>query len=365
MALSRALPSPAPRPPAPSSAQLLREYLLSPQARAALAPTAAGVPERLWVESLLAPVLAVLDRPGKGFRGRLTEVAYRLAGGAGDPPPALAAVFEILHAGSMIVDDIEDDSHERRGAPAVHRLHGLPLALNAGNWMYFAPFQLLPALGLSPPAELQLRRRLSEVLLDCHFGQALDLGARLPAVPQDRLADVAATVGTLKTGRLLALAAEAGAMCAGAPEEIAAALAQMGEALGVGLQMLDDLGNLSGRGPAGKRYEDLRLGRVTWCWAWAATRLDAAAFADLVHQSEQVTAQAHLSIARPDEDDRFEPLAARLRTLVAGPGQLEAHRHLHQALRRLREQLARSGAPVVAALETLEQEIARLEVSYG
>ncbi len=355
-------PEPASGQPLPEAAQLLLEQVLSSAGLGALGPAAAGVPEVVWRDALLAPVLDILGRPGKGFRGRLTEAAFHLAGGTGDPPPALAAIFEIIHAGSMIVDDIEDDSSERRGAPAVHRRHGLPLALNAGNWMYFAPIRLLGALGLPAAAELHLGRRLSEVLLDCHFGQALDLGARLASIPQTRVSDVATTISTLKTGRLLALAAEAGALCAGASAEVTAALADFGGALGVGLQMLDDLGNLSGRTPSGKRYEDLRHGRVTWPWAWAAAQLDGPAFAELVGQGERLSAEARLSLARAPGADRFEPLAATLRGLVVGPGRLEAHWHLHEALRHLRERL---GPQPSGAIERVEKEIARLEVSYG
>jgi geranylgeranyl pyrophosphate synthase len=348
--------------PLPSAAHLLRARLLSAAAIGELVPAAAGVPERLWHESLVGPVLELLGRPGKGFRGRITRIAFRLAGGVGEPPPALAAMFEVLHAGSMIVDDIEDESSERRGAPTVHRLHGLPLALNAGNWMYFAPFRLAGELGLPPAAELALCRRLGQVLLDCHFGQALDLGARLSAIPPRRLADVAATISALKTGRLLALAAETGALCAGAEPPVAAALAELGEALGVGLQMLDDLGNLSSDGAPGKRHEDLRQGRVTWPWAWAAAQLDEAAFADLVRQGELLSAQARLSIARAPGPDRFEPLAATLRALVTGPGRLAARRQLEAALRDVR---ARLGPLAAGPLEQLAQEVARLEVSYG
>jgi geranylgeranyl pyrophosphate synthase len=368
-------PEPSPLAEPISAASLLRERLWSKSALAGLSPEAAGLPEALWHESLLRPVLEILGRPGKEFRSRLTRLAFLLAGGAGAPPPALGAIFELIHAGSMIIDDIEDDSAERRGAPAVHRLHGLPLALNAGSWMYFAPFRLLPELELPAEVELRLAGRLGQVLLDCHSGQALDLGARLSAIPQHQLAAVAGTISTLKTGRLLSLAAEVGALCAGADQAVAAALAELGEALGVGLQMLDDLANLSGRAPASKRYEDLRHGRVTWPWAWAAGQLDEAAFANLLQQSEQLSAQARLSIARAPGSDRpgvpkqvrplgvdFEPLAATLRGLVAGPGRLAAHWHLREALRRLRVRL---GTAPGGALEQLEQEIARLEVSYG
>jgi geranylgeranyl pyrophosphate synthase len=331
--------------------------LAAAPARARLCPTAAGVPEALWRKALVNPVGEILGRPGKGFRRRLVELAYVLGGGAGDPPAALGAMLETLHAGSMIVDDIEDDSDERRGEPAVHRVFGLPIALNAGNWMYFAPFELITELGLSAASELHLRRRMARVLLDCHFGQALDLATRLHAVPQTGVRDVAATISTLKTGRLLALAAEAGALAAGAKPADVAAIAAFGEALGVGLQMLDDLGDLSPHTPRSKRFEDLAEGRVTWPWAWAAELLSERAYRGFVNDRVQ---------AATARDGRLEAFAGRLRHLVAAQGRSQAHWHLGEALRTLRAHLGPCPpARVAAALDGAADEIARLEASYG
>jgi geranylgeranyl pyrophosphate synthase len=348
-------PEAAPLRPPPARSQLALGSLLSPTALAALGPAAAGVPAQLWRRSLLAPVEAILSRPGKGFRARLTELAFRLGGGRGQPPPALGALLEVIHAGSMIIDDIEDGSPERRGAPAVHCLHGMPLALNAGNWMYFAPLSLLPALGLPPQAELRLHRRITRVLLDCHFGQALDLGAQLRETTAAELPDVVATVSLLKTGRLVGLAAELGAVAAGADDARVAAIVAFGEALGVALQMLDDLGNLA---PAAseKRHEDLRHGRVTWVWAWAA-QLDPARFAALVEERERLAAEA---LIRPGLHTGWERLARRLRTLVDQAGRQQAHLGLDEALDCLRGHVG--DHPL---LKAIAHEIERLEVSYG
>jgi geranylgeranyl pyrophosphate synthase len=359
----------------PSPAVGLTKDLFSAAALAALGPAAAALPRSLWDRALRDPVLELLQRPGKGFRQRLTETAYRLAGGEGSPPPRLGALLEVIHAGSMIVDDIEDGSDARRGGPAVHRLHGVPLALNAGNWMYFAPLDLIGQLGLSPGAELHLRQRATRTLLDCHYGQALDLAARPDRLDRQQVADVVRAISTLKTGRLLGLCAEAGAILAGADHAMQAALHRFGEALGVGLQMLDDLGNLTGKLAPDRRHEDLRRGRVTWAWAWAASLLDQAAFAELGRQSLQVRdpepaagAGADSSSAAVHREDqaarlrRCDLLAGTLRTLVVGHGRLYAHWHLAEALADLRGHVPPGQA---AALHLLETEIIRLEVSYG
>ena len=47
------------------------------------------------------------------------------------------ALPELLHVGSLIIDDVQDDSDVRRGGPACHKMYGEPLAINAGCASYF------------------------------------------------------------------------------------------------------------------------------------------------------------------------------------------------------------------------------------
>ncbi len=144
------------------------------------APDHDHVPLELWERALFGPAREFLTRPGKEIRSRLVETGWLLCGGApGAHPPELPWLVEILHAGSLIVDDIEDGSPERRGAPALHELVGLPLALNTGNWLYFWPLVLIERLGLPESRALALYRETSRVLVGCHQGQALDLSVRV------------------------------------------------------------------------------------------------------------------------------------------------------------------------------------------
>ncbi len=46
-----------------------------------------------------------------------------------------AVAIELLHNAFLVHDDIEDESEMRRGEPALHSLHGVPLALNTGDAM--------------------------------------------------------------------------------------------------------------------------------------------------------------------------------------------------------------------------------------
>jgi geranylgeranyl diphosphate synthase type II len=72
-------------------------------------------------------------RGGKGMRPSLCLAACRAHGGATDDAVDSAVALELLHNAFLVHDDIEDGSRARRGRPTLHELHGLPLALNAGD----------------------------------------------------------------------------------------------------------------------------------------------------------------------------------------------------------------------------------------
>ena len=227
--------------------------------------------------SLLEPLEAMSSNPGKCIRGRLVELIWRLlavseseAMAQAESLQTCAQVVELIHAGSLIVDDIEDGSRMRRGKPALHVSQGLPIALNAGNWLYFWPYELLRDLKIAPSETLYLYEHCHRTLLRAHFGQAIDLGSRIDELPQASVADACKASLQLKTGALMGFAAVLGATIAGVPRATVEAVDRFGRDLGVSLQMFDDLGNLLGRCEPTKQHEDLFLGRPSWVWACAA-----------------------------------------------------------------------------------------------
>ncbi len=330
--------------------ELLEREFSGPALERILELEGGAVPVAVWEQALLGPAREFLGRPGKAFRARLVQAGWELAGGEGAPPLMLPLLVELLHAGSLIVDDIEDGSTHRRGAPALHQLYGLPLALNTGNWLYFAPMALLPRLELPAATELAITRRAVATLLRCHQGQALDLSVRVGDLAQSELPGVVAASTRLKTGVLMEFAALLGALAAGAPDEKAQALGRFGMGLGLGLQMLDDLSTLESSREGPKQHEDLRLGRPTWPWAWLAQELAPERFGPLA------------ALAREVEHGRADAskLAAAMRAALGRRGREIAHGHLHDAL----THLAAAVGPA-RGLMALSREIARMEESYG
>lgn len=227
--------------------------------------------------ALLNPVKDLISNRGKRIRGKLVALSYRLV--AESTTPSLvqttqcrtcAEVVELIHAGSLVVDDIEDGSVTRRGKPALHIRYGLPTALNTGNWLYFWPFQLLKGLELPSRTILSVYEYYHRTLLRAHFGQAMDLGSRVDRLLQNRVPEVCLATMELKTGALMGFAMGLGAAIGGSNEAVTSLLDQFGRHLGVALQMFDDLGNVLGIREPAKKYEDLVLYRPSWAWGCAA-----------------------------------------------------------------------------------------------
>lgn len=268
----------------------LRAELSPAMLRRQLPEQEAALPRHYWQRALGAPLQDFLDRPSKMFRASMTEWAWNAAGGTGALPSAFPLAVEALHAGSLIIDDIEDDATERRGDTALHLRYGLAPALNAGNWLYFWPARLLAEAGLPPERELAALKKLGATQHRCHLGQGLDVALKVQDIHQEDMTQVAATKTTLKTGALMGLSAYFGALAAGLEHEHCDAFARFGENLGNVLQMLDDAGSISSDDRAEKAREDLVTGAPTWAWAWAAERLDSPDYKELVGLSHDVQA---------------------------------------------------------------------------
>ena len=285
--------------------------------------------EQILAAALLDPLAEVISNPGKRVRGQLVALCYRLAGDESVPSITavrkcrlFADVVEFIHAASLIVDDIEDGSCTRRGRPALHIQYGLPLALNAGNWLYFWPYELLKNAGLPANELLSLYERCHRTLLRAHFGQAIDLGIGLNAIPQSQVADACIAAMRLKTGALMGFAAVLGGVVAGACATRLSALDEFGCDLGVSLQMFDDVGNVTGIREPSKRYEDFKALRPSWVWACAAKG-----------------SQAH-------EYARFREAVSELPDATRLTGWLEEHNLVEGARKGARHQLERAFAPL-------------------
>jgi len=178
--------------------------------------------------------------------------------GGGDSALSLSPLVEFSHNATLIHDDIEDDSEERRGKPAIHKIYGLDTAINSGSFFYFLALSCIEA--YKGENKDIIYRLWALYMRGLHLGQAMDISwhRKISFVP---VVDEYFVMCGLKTGSLARLAAEAGAYSAGANAEIAVKFGDAAEKLGIAFQILDDVKNLTTGIPGKLRGDDVVEGK--------------------------------------------------------------------------------------------------------
>lgn len=202
------------------------------------------------------------QRAGKALRGQIVVLSARAHAGddsVDDVALAVAAALELFQAWALIHDDIEDGSEQRRGSPALHRVTGVPIALNVGDALHAHMWRYLISLRL-PDTVLD---EFGAMVMRTTEGQHLDLGfvasGRFDVSEAEYLRMV-----ELKTAHYTVLAPlRLGALCCGAVPNPAVTAAAID--LGVAFQVRDDVLNLIGEPDAyGKeQFGDLYEGKRT------------------------------------------------------------------------------------------------------
>ena len=233
--------------------------------------------------AMVDPVREIADRGGKGWRSSAMLVACEAVGGDPGPLQNYLGVIELLHVGSLIVDDVQDNATVRRGGPSCHTQIGVPLAINAGTSAYFLFDRLVTGLPLSAAAKLRLYQLFFECMRAAHAGQALDL-AGVEALAQQAassgdaapLIDAVSTIHAHKTGIPVVLCLLIGATVGKARDVTVDAMAQYGIAMGLAFQIGDDVLNVRGFQDSLKQTgEDIANGKMTYPVALAFERLPA------------------------------------------------------------------------------------------
>lgn len=192
-----------------------------------------------------------LGRGGKRLRPRLCQAVYAHCGGTASLASVCEAV-ESFHKASLIHDDIQDGDEERYGKRSVWKEHGVPIAIAAGDWLVAYGYKLICESGFAT-AQQMLRAAVVSHMRLCE-GQGDDiLSAKCPHSfdPNDYV-----SVCERKTGEAFALAAQLGALAAGADD---IPFRKYGLAFGILFQINDDIAD--GYEPDGilelkKKYED-------------------------------------------------------------------------------------------------------------
>lgn len=180
---------------------------------------------------------------GKRIRGVLTLVACDVAGGRWEDALPAACAVEMIHAYSLIHDDLPcmDDDELRRGKPTNHRVFGEAIALLAGDALLtqgiVTMLDHIPV-GLEQAYYQALRELVQASSTQGMIGgQVLDLAAEGKQLTLDALK----LIYRWKTGALIRAALRMGGLIGRAEPQVLEALTRYGEALGLAFQITDDL----------------------------------------------------------------------------------------------------------------------------
>jgi heptaprenyl diphosphate synthase len=174
----------------------------------------------------------LLHAGGKRFRPLLVLLAAETADADAPGVETAACVVELTHLASLYHDDVMDEASLRRGADSANARWDNHVAILAGDWLFSKSSELTSQLGA------EAVRIQAETFTRLVEGQILE--TQPPAEGQSLL-DHYLRVVRGKTGSLIATSARYGAMFAGAPAEVVAALTEYGEKIGCAFQLSDDI----------------------------------------------------------------------------------------------------------------------------
>jgi octaprenyl-diphosphate synthase len=262
-----------------------------------------------------------LGSGGKRIRPALLLLAARACGAdQRGRIVTLASVAEMMHAATLVHDDIVDHSAKRRGRPSAAALWGSDVSVLAGDFLFSRAIQILVADG-----DMRILQAFADATVAMIEGEVL----QLQLLRDLKISDVDyLRIVTGKTAALMSAAARAGALVSAAPPAAAEAMAAFGLNLGIGFQLVDDALDYTAREerlgkPVGS---DFREGKITYPLIHL---MRTASAADRV-VVEDLARREHIS----DED------LARLRGLV------ERYEGVPATMRLVDDYLARARAPL-------------------
>jgi len=215
------------------------------------------------------PFWDFIDRGGKRWRPALFLLICESLGVNSKDVLDFAVIPEIIHNGTLIADDVEDQSELRRGKPCTYRIFGLDVAVNLSNFMFFLPMlALIFRRNKIPPERMnKLYEIYIQEMVNLSLGQAIDIAWHKGLVsPYEISEEEYFQMCAYKTGTLARMAAKMACIIAGADDSVAETVGKFAESLGIAFQIQDDILDLvgeefaKGKGGLGK---DITEGKLT------------------------------------------------------------------------------------------------------
>lgn len=242
-----------------------------------------GVNASVYSKSVIEPIRSIIDRGGKSWRSYAALACCDVVGGNAQKARHWLSLPELMHVGSLIVDDVQDKSAVRRGGPTCHEVYGTPLAINAGSACYFiSQICVYSDNNIDDSDKLKIYEYYFEAVRAGHSGQALDiygLDYLMDDVIEDNsskiLEESVLAIHKLKCAAPSYYLARIGSVIGGGSDAQSDALATFYEALGIAFQIIDDTLNIAGfQDNLKTKAEDISAGKITYPVAKAMHRLE-------------------------------------------------------------------------------------------
>jgi len=200
-------------------------------------------------KAIADPIWDMLDRGGKRWRPALFLLICEALGNDSDYCLDFSIIPEVIHNGTLVIDDIEDASELRRGKPCTYKIFQVDISVNAGNAMYYLP--LLPLMTQKAKLAPKMQRDVYEVyvqeMINLSMGQAMDIAWHRGLANADELREEDyLQMCAYKTGTLARMSAKMAAVLSGANKLLVEKLGRLAESIGVAFQMQDDVLDLTG-----------------------------------------------------------------------------------------------------------------------
>jgi geranylgeranyl diphosphate synthase type I len=193
-------------------------------------------------KAILDPIWDFLDRGGKRWRPALFLLILEAFGKDSKKFFDFAIIPEIIHNGTLIIDDIQDQGELRRGKPCLHSIFGIDIALNAGNFLYFLPIYIFEKNKRRLEKEVYLKaiETYLEEMEKLHVGQGTDIfwhKGKQREISEKEYFQMCA----FKTGCMSRLAAKLTAIFAKKKRDIVEKIGEFTQNIGIAFQIQDDV----------------------------------------------------------------------------------------------------------------------------
>ena len=181
-------------------------------------------------KAIADPIWDMLDRGGKRWRPALFLLICEALGKTEGYCTDFAIIPEVIHNGTLVIDDIEDTSELRRGKPCSYKIYGLDIAVNVGNAMYYLPLLALMTKEANVPAEMLVGvyEVYVQEMINLSLGQAMDIAWHRGLANADNIGeDDYLQMCAYKTGTLARMAAKMAAVLSGADKKLVEKLGQV------------------------------------------------------------------------------------------------------------------------------------------